>query len=228
MLDIHKSTCFFVRCACKSIFILVFLAVGSIHAFEFQDGLESLPQPCEHAWVMRYFNCLTDDATIEEVVDFLVSLRTTLEAKGHQVPRLADLCLNTRDYLIEQGLKINDDDIEEIYNEIIKREEALMLPSYSHSINHFSKIKFFETKKHHKKKNKELKVSNGFAKGFMKALGGGLLCIIPHPATIAIGTALAADGIRDMIEHVSDHSSDEGDIEEKLKSLPPPAQYSNP
>ncbi len=49
-----------------------------------------------------------------------------------------------------------------------------------------------------------MKISNGFAKGFCKALGGALLCIIPHPVTWGLGTTLAASGVVDMINHADD------------------------
>ena len=55
-----------------------------------------------------------------------------------------------------------------------------------------------------KGKKKEMKISDGFAIGFCKFLGGALLCIIPHPVTWGIGAGLAAAGAGDMLEHAND------------------------
>jgi hypothetical protein len=49
-----------------------------------------------------------------------------------------------------------------------------------------------------------MKISNGFAVGFCKALGGALRCIIPHPVTVGIGVNLAASGVIDMVKHADD------------------------
>lgn len=45
----------------------------------------------EPEWVTRYFNSVDEGTSVEEVVDFLFSLRLALIAKGYQPPALSDL-----------------------------------------------------------------------------------------------------------------------------------------
>ena len=178
--------------------------------------------PVSMIWVNRYFNSLDENTSIEEVIDFLVSFKASLQAKGYEVPPLTEMCLRLRDGLIDKGIEIDDDTIERIYNEIAKRENILIKPSsFYFAINKHSKFKIFQTKKHSKKKGFEF--SDGFAIGFVKSLGGALLCIIPHPITIAIGSGLVLSGVDDMIEHAGESPRKEGSIEDRMKNLPPPS-----
>jgi hypothetical protein len=221
---------FFTRHAYKSFWLLAF-SFSSLHAFEYQEGLGEVPRFCEHEWVMRYFNSLSDDTPIEEVIDFLLGLRAALQAKGYQVPPLSEMCLKMREYLIENGIELDDEVIEEIYNEILKREATLVSSAFfSHTVNSSSQCKVIEAKKEGKKKkdkNKkpELQISARTAKGFVKALGGGLLCIIPHPVAYGLGILLVNSGIKEMIEGAGDPPSGESG-EDRMKKLPSPPEKS--
>ena len=123
MLALHQYTRVLAGRACKSVLIIA-CSFTSLYSFEYQDGLEAAPRPCEQEWVLRYFNSLSDEISIEEVVDFLISFKAALQAKGHQVPPLSDLCLKIKDYLIENKIEIDDDDINEIYNEILSKHPS--------------------------------------------------------------------------------------------------------
>lgn len=221
MLDLHKYTRLFIRRAYKSIFIIIFSFSSYLY------GVNLTPASCEHEWAARYFNSVDERTSIEEMIDFLVSLRIVLQAKGYQMPSLAELCLTMRSYLIEKNIEIDENNIERIYNEILKREDSIVNHSSSFQLaNKSSKFKIIKVKRK-KKTDNELKMSDEFAKGFVKALGGALLCIIPHPVTWGIGAALVADGIKDMLEHVGDAPREEL-AEGKMRNLPPPAKYSSP
>ncbi len=127
--------------------------------------------------------------------------------------------------MFKNEIEVDEDDIENIYNEILSREGSITNEiSFSHAVKKHSKFKIFEVKK--KKNEKELKISDEFAKGFVKALGGALLCVIPHPITWGIGAGLVVDGIKDMIEHAGDSLSEES-TENKLKKIAPPSRFSN-
>lgn len=198
---------------------------------EYQDGLKSRACSSGFQWVNRYFNSLDDDVSIDEIVDFLVSLKTSLQAKGYQVPSLAELCLKVKDQLVRIGVQLDDDEIDEIYDEILKRE-SILIDHVSFSFAHSKNLNFkvMHVKKHKQDKDKKekeegLKISSDFAKGFMKALAGALLCIIPHPVTLTIGGTLVADGVRDMVQHADD-IPDENEIEEKLRNLQRPQEHS--
>jgi len=212
MLDLFKSYRI-------SLILLVCIVPLQLKAFEYHDGLESIPRSCEHEWVSRYFNSLDDDTSIEEIIDFLISFKASLQAKGYQIPPLTEMCLQLRDELIAKGVAINDETIEQIYDEIARRENILIMPSSSFAISKNSSYKIIPAKK----QNKGVGFSDGFAKGFMKAFGGALLCIIPHPVSWAIGGTLVATGINEMINHAGDSSDGGNDnIEDKIRDLPPP------
>ncbi len=227
MLDLRQFTRLCICCARKASFAVI-CCFSLLHSVEYQDGLETLPRSCEHEWVARYFNSLDDQTSVEEVVDFLVSLKSALEAKGYRVPPLTELCLNVREYLLENGVEIEDADIEEIYNEFLKREgrlvkENMFLPALNQSLQH----RLVEIKKIKKEKKREspapLKpreplISDGIKKGFMKTIGGALLCIIPHPVAWGVGGVLMADGVREMIKNVGHQKASNESIEEKEKT----------
>ncbi len=223
MLDLHQLNRTLSRCAYKGIFLLIFLLAPKLSTFEYYESDTS--HPCEHEWVKRYFDSLTDSTSIEEVVDFLVSLRVGLHAKGYSVPSLADLCLKMKDYLLENEIPINEEEFQMIYNEIVNREGCLINQiSFSYAFNDVSNMEVIQVKKKNKKAG--FNVSNGFAIGFVKALGGALLCVIPHPITWTIGGALVADGIKDMAEHAGDSTSGEN-VEDRIRNLPTPPKYSD-
>lgn len=160
MLDISIVRC---RHFCR-ISKLLFIATLPLHvvspllAIEYQDGLDSLPRHCEHEWVSRYFNAIDENTDIEEMIDFLVSFKASLQAKGYQCPSLADLCLQVRDTLIQKGIEIDDDEIEQIYNEIVKREATLVQQaSFRYAINRQSNFKVLQVKKEKEERSQNLR-----------------------------------------------------------------------
>lgn len=213
-------------CRISKLFFIVGLSlhvVTPLCAIEYQDGLHSLPRHCEHEWVNRYFNAVDENTDIEEMVDFLVSFKASLQAKGYQCPSLADLCLQVRDILIQRGIEIDDDEIEPIYNEIVKREVVIVQhSSFRQAVNRQSNFNVLQVKK---KSKKEAKVSGKMTVGFVKFLGGALCCIVPFPPIQAVGTALATSGIIDMV----DAAKEQGDQNEREQQANPqnriPAEY---
>jgi hypothetical protein len=218
MLDLYESYCFITKRTYQCVFtFFILITCVSIYSLEYQDGLESLPTHQEASWVKRYFDSVDEETTVAEIVDFLIGFKSYLQAQGYDVPVLSDFCLEMKTRLIEEGLEIDDDEFSEVYNEVIKRESALITnSSYRFSLGNCSKYNIENVKK---KKNKDLKVSGRFAVGFCKALAGALCCIIPHPVTLAIGSTLVVTGIENMISHAGDDPDPDSDatIEELLK-----------
>lgn len=205
-MDIYK----FARALFCCAYTCFFLNVTQILAFEPESGVGA---PHQHEWVERYFNSLDETASIQETVDFLFSLQTSLESMHYFPPSLSELCIKMREYLNVRDVEINETIFEKIYSEISLRESGAIVPA-----NNFDTARFILIKK---SKEEGIEVSDGFAIGFMKALGGALLCVIPHPATIAVGGALVADGIKDMVQHAGDASNNISP-EDRLR------QYRNP
>jgi len=110
--------------------------------------------------------------------------------------------------------------IQEIYEEIYKREQSISGTSFNFASIDFSQLDSQLCKHKHKhkergKNNKEFKMGSKGAFGFLKALGGGLICILPFPGAQAVGGALIVDGIKDMLEDVREI----GEENERLQKL---------
>lgn len=172
-----------------------------------------LPKHVEHEWVAKYLNSLTDGITIEEMVDFLVTLKTSLENQGYEVPKLTEMCLRLKDYLSNQDIELDDLEFNNLFNAILMRENS---NPYVHAVldsNNFDTFNFNYIKKN-KSKNSS-KLSSKMTFGLIKCLGGGLLCIIPLPATQAIGAGLILNGINDCV----DDARDQGDANDRMQKL---------
>lgn len=181
----------------------------------------------EYEWVSRYFNSLDDDTPIEEVVDFLINLRAAIEMKGYNPPPLSDLFLQLVGSLDKNHIDIDKDALEEIYNEIQLRESALQEASFKFALGKGDHPNIFEVKHKHKndkhdKHDKKGKVNSKSVFGFLKALSGALMCIIPVPAIQVAGVGLVVNGINDIV----DGAREQGDENEKKEpKFNPPAEY---
>lgn len=210
MLDLSKSHCVSSLNTYTSFFCVIFLLFSNFIVLESHQE-----HPHEYEWVNRYFNSLDDEASLGEVVDLMLCLRTSLIDKGHEVPTLAEMCLQLTNQLVEQGVDLDEEFVESIYDEILLREGDEFI--FSQTLNHHPQSKIWKIQN---KKKKELNISGDFAIGFCKALGGSLLCIIPHPATIAIGSGLVLSGVNDMIQSAGDPADNEHGFENQQKNLP--------
>jgi hypothetical protein len=199
------------------IFCSSFLNISPLSAFEKHDGL-TRPRYSEYEWVVRYFNSVDENTSIEELVDFLVSFKASLQAKGYKCPSLADLCLRLRDALIQQGVELDDDVLEEIYNEIVERENDLSGSAvFVPALNKKAHFGFLQIKKGAKKKEKkEVQISGKMAVGFVKFLGGALCCIVPIPAVQVVGATIAGAGVIEMIDAAKEEG-DKNEIEQKIQ-----------
>lgn len=63
------------------------------------------------------------------------------------------------------------------------------------------------------------------AVGFVKFLGGALCCIVPIPAVQAVGGAIAAAGVIDMIEAAKDESDQKERAQQAIPHNRVPADY---
>ena len=102
-------------------------AIAPLHSFEYADEPKVFPIHFEQEWVSRYFNSVDGNTPIAEVVDFLVSLRTSLLAKGYQCPSLTEVCLLFRDQLLEYNIELDYEEIAEVYSEFANREAVVRL-----------------------------------------------------------------------------------------------------
>ncbi len=134
------------------------------------------------------------------------------------MPTLTDLCINVRNYLLQNGVDLDEEDFEEIFFEIQKRENYLFENANSfHALNNTNPYKVIQTKKHKRKehKNGEIKVKSKTTFGLLKCIAGGLICIIPIPAVQAVGAGLILNGINDCI----DSAREQGDENEQIQKM---------
>lgn len=230
MLDLFNSVNFYTS-RYFAVATLAFSTIGASVSFAsmYPNNISHPKNNHEFEWVTRYFNALDQDTTIDEVVDFIVNLRDALEAKGYTVPCLGEFCLRIREDLTEKGIQFDEDIVDEICEKIMERDSYyLNVEAINITANNMINSGFLNVKSSHKKNKDKVKMSEGTAKGFMKAFAGALLCIIPHPATWAIGSGLIASGVSDMVKHAGGSDSTEGEsAEERIKNFPPPPEREN-
>lgn len=190
-----------------------------LNANDFQILDQVTPKHYEKDWVLRYFESIDEDTEIGEIIDFLVTLRESLIHKGYKCPSLMELAINIQEYLIDKGIEMDEEAIQEIIDEIARREQNISLNTFklapSSSIPSLLELCKHKHKHKHDKHDKEAKISSGTAVGFVKFLGGALLCIVPIPAVQAVGITLAGEGIAEMIMD----AKEQGDENERLKKL---------
>jgi len=171
----------------------------------------------DHGWAQRYLENLDESVPIEEMVDFLVGLKTYLQSLGYEPPSISTLCLKLRDELLQQELNIEEAVFDELHRQIALKENALL------KTNNFSLLSTYISNPKTMLVKKEFEVSGKFAIGFTKALGGALLCIVPHPVAWTVGGGLVTSGIIDMMESAEDNSNNEnGNFEDRFRTLLPP------
>lgn len=212
----------FTFCRCNRSVGLVILsgfltcsAISPLYSFEYSDGYASTPKHFEQEWVHRYFNSIDENTDVEEVIDFLISLRESLVSKGYTCPSLAEMCLRMRDYLMEKGIQYNDEEFDELYAEILMRQSQIFVNSQGLPISQNWSPKFKLAKHKDKKDKNTFKMKSKGVFGFLKCVAGGLICIIPVPVVQAVGGGLILNGINDII----DNAREEGDENERLRNL---------
>ena len=205
----------------SSLFLSISLtcfSLSPLQAIEYSDWIQAMPKHYEHDWFLRYFDSLDEDVEIGEVVDFLISFKASMEAKGFSCPSLLDILYHTKEYVESQGIEVDSDLFEEIVDEVIKRETPYQPSSYQNLIFKDSKPTFELVKKkhHHKdKKDKEFKMKSKGIFGFLKCVGGALIFIVPIPGAQAVGSGLVLMGINDMV----DSALEQGEENERLQRL---------
>ena len=165
-------------------------------------------------WTKNYFNAISEKSDIEEVVNSLYYLHQYAIHSGcNLVPDLPDLIIIYYEELVKNGFDIPEETLWEVYDAVVSRSKC-DISALDYLIDdpkmdpHMLARKHKHKHKHKHKKHKdgELKMSSKMALGFAKFIAGGLCCIIPFPATMAIGTGLMAAGICDMIDSAHDES----------------------
>lgn len=206
-------------CPASAVILLTSFLITPLHALDYLDGPGMVPKHLEQEWVSRYLNSVDEDTDVEEVVDFLINLRESLVHKGYQCPTLTEMADGIRRYLIEKQIPFDEEEIQEIYEEIAKRESQIHPASFRLHDGYSKGFKVELCKHKHKHKDKkdkkEFKMKSKGIFGFVKCIAGGLICIIPVPAVQAVGAGLVLNGINDIM----DDARETGDENERLQKM---------
>lgn len=167
------------------------------------DSFPISEEAAAYQWVPRYLDCVDENTASDEVVDFLFGVREIMISQGFSVPLLSEIFSTVLEKIrVQSEIQLDEKFIECLYEEVLSIENGSFdLISFGSQKN-TEKDKMFLMEK--KGKKSKMKISNGFAKGFCKTLGGALLAIIPHPVTWGVGGSLFASGIADMVNHADD------------------------
>jgi hypothetical protein len=93
MLDLSINIRRFYRPASSVIFLTTCL-IEPLHSSDFNRAESKAPRHFEQEWVTRYLNSIDDDTDVEEVVDFLITLRENLVSQEYCCPPLSQMALD--------------------------------------------------------------------------------------------------------------------------------------
>jgi hypothetical protein len=221
MLDLHVV---FRRShrATYSLILLVSFVTSPLHSSQFWENESKVVKHFEHEWIARYFESIDDDTEIGEVIDFLAAIRESWIVRGYECPSLLELAIRLREHLSINGIEFDEKEIPMLYEEIYKREQLITPTLFRQAPTNYSKpvVQLCKHKHKHKDKGdkKEFKMKSKGVFGFLKALAGGLMCLVPIPAVQLAGGALVADGIKDMIDDARE-TGDENELQQKMDEL---------
>lgn len=154
-------------------------------------------------------NLMVAETDLMAMIDHLKQLKILCETRNIKFPNLTVFLTAIRNHLALGSLEIDDATFDWLYEEFRAFEDFDCVD--------WDPIKHKNRHKRHK--DKEIKISTRTALGFLKFMGGALLCIIPVPIVQGAGAGLAAMGISDMVDGCKDHKQDCGDAEEKMRSM---------
>ena len=182
--------------------ILLFTS-ASLFSFEPQRDLTERSDSYECKRVLRYFDSLNENTSVEEMVDFLVSLKTSLVAKGYHPRNLTELSIYFKEKFLEHGIELQEREFEKIYH-LIERKEATTHPYNFQRAS--SKSFAYKIKRANDRDDKENepKIPPKVVVGLFKCMAGGLLCVVPTPFAQTVGTGLILNGISDCINATSE------------------------
>ncbi|NNM43188.1 MAG: hypothetical protein HKM07_02470 [Chlamydiae bacterium] len=89
------------------LFFTVFLFTSSsLFSFEYQRDLTTQSDFYEHKRALRYFDSVDENTSVEEMVDFLLSLKASLVAKGYHLETLLNFQFILEKSSLTKGLNL--------------------------------------------------------------------------------------------------------------------------
>lgn len=183
----------------KSIVMCIFISVGcvnSLGAFErpqvrlLQDNSDTV------GTAIQGIKLIEQEQDVQSLIYLIVNLKKQLTSQGCYFPPLTEFLQYCRIELGKIDIEIEQSIFDRLYEEFDRID------------NCSDYCEYLQTKhKHHKKgrKEKEVNINGKTAVGFLKFVGGSLICIIPLPIIQGAGAALAVIGLNDMMDGVREH-----------------------
>lgn len=147
--------------------------------------------------VMDLAKQIEKETDVEEIIDMIIQLKIDLLRQGYYFPPLTQFLGYCRDVLGQNGIEIEDNVYDHLYEEFRIYEAHCPQDTFITPIKHKDK-----NRKHKKDKDdeKEVKINAKTFLGFVKFVSGSLLCLVPVPIVQGAGASLAVLGINDMID----------------------------
>lgn len=223
-MDIFKSVYIcFSRVPKRFLWVVVFVTVGlgaiqPLGAYDEEEASHLIYQDNLESYGLKQAHSLAEEHSLHEIIMKLVDLKWYLEAKGCEIPDFRAILEAVRIYLRERGVEIEDAEFEHLKE---------LFQFYEDPFNALCDREPIKEIKHKKKKHhhKEVRVSSKTAIGFLKFMGGALLCLIPIPIVQGAGASLAVLGVNDMMNAAREESKSEDVLAENQRierQLQPP------
>lgn len=159
----------------------------------------------------EYFNAISEDTDVDEVIDNLILMRQAMINQGVECPTLKQLCRDMIKYICGHCVDVESD----VLREFIERVERRELEYIGHCRRPQVELVRSHHRHRHEDKKKGAKMGSKGVFGFIKVLAGALTTLLPVPGAQAVGLALIGFGINEII----DDTRERGDENERLQQM---------
>jgi hypothetical protein len=144
---------------------------------------------------------------VQQLIQIVVQLRNILISQGCKFPSLQTILDSCRVLLNNEGIEIDEETFDALEQQFrdYEDDEGFLYKE----IGHLHKKK--------KKKDKEIKINSKTALGFVKFIGGTLLCFVPVPIIQSAGVSLVVVGVSEMVDGARDQA-DKKEWEDRLEA----------
>lgn len=189
----------------RLLWAIVFVTVGvgamPLGAFDEEEAAHLIYEENLETYGLKQAHSLADEQILHEIILKLVELKWYLQSRGCEIPDFKGLLDAARSYLREQGVEIEDAEFNHLQE---------LFEFYEDPFNALCDHDTIKEIKHKKKRHKkDVRVSGKTAIGFLKFMGGALLCLIPVPIVQGAGASLAVLGVNDMMNAAREESKPE-------------------
>jgi len=215
-------------CKFSTLVFLTCFASGFSDNFSYSKSFSASAacnEDIEIKWIERYLKTVDETVSLEELLDFLVAVRTHFIAKGYEMPSLSSLCVNTFGYLEQEGLALSEDYKDLFFEMILEKENQSDSKIETCNLLNPKPMYMFVKSKKKEGKRPGIEVPPDIIIGGLKILIGAVCCCVPHPATIAIGGSVVASGLHDVGNGLKETDRQAKEISKEYGPPPVPPHF---